>query len=261
MYTVVAQRQIPAPVEQVWDYLSKPELLSKWFADTSNIGPDAPIHMETAGGDFFSGRVIEWDPGIILGFRWKFLGCGPEYEVRFSLLRRKQGTELTVQDRGAITVEEAECLRVGWSEFLMRFEKALVKNVKTRFNWRKALTLTIRLADTKQKLLATALNDPRWYESALAGVRAQIHEASENEITATIKHESWGDAETRVRVRLKHIGGVDYAYVAHEGWAELPAELAEVERRRFVGIWINALSDFSVDRSFSRASVAAETTR
>ena len=66
--------------------------------------------METAGGDFFSGRVIEWDPGIVLGLRWKFVGCGPEYEVRFSLLRRKQGTELTVQDRGAITVEEAECL-------------------------------------------------------------------------------------------------------------------------------------------------------
>jgi uncharacterized protein YndB with AHSA1/START domain len=132
MYTVVAQRQIPAPVETVWDYLSKPELFSKCIDDTSYIGPDAPVHLETAGGDFFSGRVIEWDPGIVLGVRWKFLGCGPEYEVRFSMLRRKQGAELTVQDRGAITVEEAECLRVGWSEFLMRFEKALLKNVNTR---------------------------------------------------------------------------------------------------------------------------------
>jgi uncharacterized protein YndB with AHSA1/START domain len=244
MYTVVAQRQIPMPVEKVWDYLTKPELLAKWFADTSYIGPDAPVHMETGDGDFFSGRVVEWDPGIVLGLRWKFDGCGPEYEVRFSLLRRKQGTELTVQDRGAITVEEAECLRVGWSEFLMRFEKSLLKNVNTRFNWRKALTLTIRVAETKQELLAAALNDPRWYQAALAGVRAQIHQPRGNEIAATITNDAWGDVETRARVKLKNIRGVNYAYVAHEGWVELPANLALAERRRFVGIWINALSDF-----------------
>lgn len=257
MYTVVAQRQIPAPVEKVWDYLSKPELLSKWFADTSYFGPDAPVYMETGAGDFFSGRVIDWDPGIVLGVRWKFCGCGPEYEVRFSMLRRKQGTELTVQDRGAITVEEAECLRVGWSEFLMRFEKALLKNVNARFNWRKSLTLTIRLAETKKDQLAAALNDPRWYETALAGVRAQIHEPRENEINASVTHPAWGDAETRTRVRLRNIRGVDYAYVAHEGWAELPADLAQAERRRFVGIWINALSEFSAEQS-KAASVAGD---
>ena len=258
MYTVVAQRQIPAPVERVWDHLTKPELLAKWFADTSYIGPDAPVYMETGAGDFFSGRVVEWDPGIVLGVRWKFVGCGPEYEVRFSMLRRKDGTELSVQDRGAITVEEAECLRVGWSEFLMRFEKSLVKNVSARFNWRKALTLTIRIAETKQQQLAAALNDPHWYRDALAGVRAQIHQPRENEIAATITHAAWGKAETRARVRLRNIRGVDYAYVAHEGWIELPAELAQAERRRFVGIWINALSDFSVDGSCRRAAVASD---
>jgi len=248
MYTVVAQRQIPAPVEKVWDYLSKPELLAKWFADTSYIGPDAPVHLETGAGDFFSGRVVEWDPGIVLGLRWKFCGCGPEHEVRFSLLRRKQGTELTVQDRGALTVEEAECLRVGWSEFLMRFEKALLKNVNARFNWRKALTLTVRVAETHRELLAAALNDPRWYQTALAGVRAQIHEPRGDEIALTITSDAWGDAETHARVKLKDIRGVDYAYVAHEGWHELPAELAQAERRRFVGIWLNALSDFQLTK-------------
>jgi uncharacterized protein YndB with AHSA1/START domain len=246
MYTVVAQRQIPAPVEKVWDHLTKPELLARWFADTSYIGPDAPVCMEMGDGDFLSGRVVEWDPGIVLGLRWKFVGCGPEYEVRFSMLRRKQGTELTVQDRGAITVEEAECLRVGWSEFLMRFEKSLLKNINTRFNWRKALNITIRVAETKHELLATALNDPRWYQAALAGVHAQIHEPRGNEIAATITHDAWGDRETRARVKLKNIRGVDYAYVAHEGWLELPGELALAERRRFVGIWINALSDFQL---------------
>lgn len=244
MYTVVAQRQIPAPVEKVWEHLTQPEMLAKWFADTSYIGPDAPVRLETGGGDFFSGRVVEWEPGIILGLRWKFVGCGPEYDVRFSMLRRKQGTELTVQDRGALTVEEAECLRVGWSEFLMRCEKSLLKNVNARFNWRKVVNVTIRVGEAKQELLAAALNDPRWYQAALPGVRAQIHEQRGNEITATITHDAWGEVETRARVKLKNIRGVDYAYLAHEGWSELPDEIAQAERRRFVGLWINALSDF-----------------
>jgi hypothetical protein len=130
----------------------------------------------------------------------------------------------------------------------MRFEKALLKNVSARFNWRKALTMTVRIAETKREQLTTALNDPNWYQAALAGARAQIGESRENEVTATITNDAWGDVETRTRVRLKNIRGVDYAYVAHEGWAELPTELAQAERRRFVGIWINALSDFSVDR-------------
>ncbi|HEV7682513.1 MAG TPA: SRPBCC domain-containing protein [Pyrinomonadaceae bacterium] len=256
MYTVVAQRQIPMPVGKVWDYLTKPELLAKWFADTEHFGPDAPVYMGVGDGDFFSGRVIEWDPGIILAVRWKFVGCGPEYEVRFSLLRRKQGTELTVQDRGALSVEEAECLRVGWSEFLMRFEKSLVRDVNTRYSWRKAFVFTARLDETKLDLLKAALNDARWYQTAL-GVTAQVHEPRGNEFTATITKAAWGDVETHASVKLKNIRGVDYAYVAHEGWPDLPAELAEAERRRFVSIWIDAFSEFSTERSSSPALVAA----
>jgi hypothetical protein len=140
----------------------------------------------------------------------------------------------------------------------MRLEKSLLKDVNTRYSWRKAFVFTIRVDETKQELLKAALNDPRWYQAALAGVRAQIHEPRGNEIAATITKDAWGDVETRARVKLKNIRGVDYAFVAHEGWPELPAKLAEAERRRFVDVWINALSEFSVDRSCRRASVAPD---
>jgi uncharacterized protein YndB with AHSA1/START domain len=246
MYTVVAQRQIPMPVEKVWDYLTKPELLAKWFADTSHFMPDGPVRMDFGDGDFFSGKVVEWDPGIILGLRWQFVGQGPEYEVRYSMLGRKQGTELSVQDRGAITRAEAECLRVGWSEFLLRLDKAIVKNVSTRFNWRKALTFTSSVEAAKREALAAALNDPSWYQTSLAGVHARIHESPEDEINSTLTHEAWGPLETRARVRLRKIRGVDYALVAHEGWPQLPSKLAEEERRRFVTVWLGALAEFSV---------------
>lgn len=247
MYTVVAQRQIPASIETVWENLTRPELLAMWFADTERFAPGEPVRMEFGDGDFLAGRIIEWEPGIVLGVRWKSLGCGPEYEVRYSMLRRKGGTELSVQDRGALTVEVAECLRVGWSEFLMRFEKALLKKVSTRFNWRKALNVTAHLRPGARKALKAALEDPAWYTNALAGVRAQLQEPREEDVVAAaISHDDWNNAETRAHVKLSNIRGVDYAFVAHEGWGELPAGIAAGERRRFVGVWVRALSAFSV---------------
>lgn len=246
MYTVVAQRQIPAPIETVWEHLTRPELLKMWFADTERFAPGEPVRMEFGDGDFLAGCITEWEPGIVLGVRWQSLGCGPEYEVRYSMLRRKGGTELTVQDRGAITVEVAECLRVGWSEFLMRFEKALLKKVSTRFNWRKMLNITVGLRPGGREALKAALGELAWYTNALAGVRAQLQETrEEGAVAVAISHDAWGNAETRAQVKLRNIRGVDYAFAVHEGWGELPAGIAQSERRRFVGLWVKALSDFS----------------
>ncbi len=250
MYTVVAQQQIPLPVSEVWDYLTRPELLARWFGDTAPLGPGEPVRIDFGDGDYLSGRVIEWDPGIILGLRWRFIGHGPEYEVRYSMLRRKDGTELTVQDRGAITQEEAECLRVGWSEFLFRLNKAVVKNTNTRFSWRKAFLFTITVA--RRDALVTALTDPAWCHASLGGVHVRIRNSDENEINAIITHEAWRTAETRLRVRLKNIRGVDYAMFAHEGWAQLPGDLAEAERRRFVTVWRDAMSEFAAGRDSER---------
>lgn len=255
MYIVTAQQQIPLPVHQVWDYLTRPELLAKWFGDTSQLVPGEPVRMDFGDGDFLSGRVVEWDPGIVLGLRWRFIGHGPEYDVRYSMLRRKDGTELTVQDRGAITQEEAECMRVGWSEFLFRLNKAVVKNVTTRFSWRKAFQFTITVA--QREALVTVLTDPDWYHASLAGVRAQIRNFDENEINSIITHEAWGTAETRLRVKLKNIRGNDYAIFTHEGWPQLPMNLAEEERRRFVTVWLGAMAEFAAGRDKEQDATTA----
>jgi uncharacterized protein YndB with AHSA1/START domain len=244
MYIVTAQQQIPLPVHEVWDYLTRPELLARWFGDTAPLVPGETVRVDFGDGDFLSGRVVEWDPGIVLGVRWRFIGHGPEYDVRFSMLRRKDGTELTVQDRGAITQEEAECMRVGWSEFLFRLNKAVARNVTTRFSWRKAFLFTITVA--RREALVTALTDPDWYHASLAGVSARIRNCDEHEINSIITHEAWGPVETRLRVRLKNIRGTDYAIFAHEGWPQLPMDIAEEERRRFVTVWLDAMAEFAV---------------
>jgi len=245
MYTVTAQRQIPAPVETVWQYLTEPSKLARWFADVEHLAPQAPFQFNFGDGDFFAGSVVEWDSNIVLGMLWKFVGVGPEFHVRYSLLRRKLGTELSIQDRGAITIEEAECLRVGWSEFLMRLEKAIVKDVETRFLWRKAINFTIIVDPAQKARLMSDLKDAQWYENNLSRVQARTQSATENEIRALVTHENWGDAETLLKINLKNIRGIDYLLVAQEGWGGLPASIAESERRSFLPRWLHAVSQYA----------------
>ena len=66
--------------------LTTPGQLAKWFADTTHFAPAAPVRFDFGDGDFFRGEVVEWEPEIALGLRWKFVGHGPEYNVLFSLL-------------------------------------------------------------------------------------------------------------------------------------------------------------------------------
>ena len=80
---------------------------------------------------------------------------------------------------------------------------------------------------TTYAALRAALNDPAWYRQEFLSTRAVIHEAREDEIAAGITLDGWNEVETRARIKFKHIRGVDYVLVAHEGWPELPAAIAE----------------------------------
>ena len=245
MYTVVAQREIPAPVSKVWAFITQPDLLAMWFADITSFTPKEPFRFEFGDGDFFSGRIEEWDPQILLGMRWKFMDIGPTYEIRYSLLRRKEGTEISIQDRGALTVEEAECLRVGWSEFLMRMAKAIQRDRIARFNWRKAITFTAHIGEEPVELRA-ALRDPLWYKESFAGVKAEIFDGGEKEILVGLTSDKWGDIPTSIRLVFKRIRDANYLFVAHEGWPDLSSKVAESERIRFADLWLKGLAKFSV---------------
>ena len=245
MYTVIAQREIPAPLNTVWAHLTEPALLAKWFGDISHFAPGQPFRMDFGDGDYHTGRVTEWDPEIVLGFVWSFVGLGNESEVRFTMLRRKNGTELSIQDRGALTVKEAECLRVGWSEFLMRLEKTIVQGLNTRFSWRKMITFTGFVNGQKPSLVA-ALSNAAWYGETFSGMRAEIREAKPDWIVASLGNEKWGEASTELSLDFQHIRGQDYLFVIHQGWGALPDDMAAEERHRFVEQWRSALAPFSV---------------
>lgn len=247
MYGVVAQRDLPLPPLELWAWLTRPELLARWFADTAPDLPAGEVRCDFGDGDFFAGRITEWDPGNTLGFRWKFLDLGPSYDVRFSLLRRKSGTELSIQDRGAVTVEEAECLRVGWSEFLLRLEKAITRQCNTRFSWRKALSFTA-CADGIDLHPAVLFADPDWLRTSLDGLCAEVRASDDDGVIATLAPGDgrWHGAVTDLSIRRREIRGREFLFVLHEGWPRLPGDLAAGERRRYVSVWRDALTPLGI---------------
>lgn len=247
MYGVVAQRDLPLPPVELWAWLTRQDLLARWFADITPELSAGDVRCDFGDGDFFAGRVTEWDPGITLGFRWKFLDLGPSYDVRFSLLRRKTGTELSIQDHGAVTIEEAECLRVGWSEFLLRLEKAITRQCDTRFSWRKALSFTA-CADGTGLRPAALFTDPDWLRTSLGGLCAEVTGSDDESVTARLAPGDgrWGGAVTDLSIRRRAIRGRHYLFVLHEGWPRLPGDLAAGERRRYVAVWRDALTPLGV---------------
>lgn len=247
MYTVVAQREIPGTPEEVWTHLTRPGLLGRWFAEVTGFGPGSRFRFDFGDGDFHHGRVHEWTPAVAVSFRWSFLDLGPVTEVTWALLRRKAGTEVSIIERGALTVLEAECLRLGWSEFLMRLAKVVEGAPSARFAWRKMITFTTRVDGDLAGVLG-ALDDPSWYRRELAGIEARL-EATDGPTgprVGRLTHRGWDGAVTTLEVRPTRVGEADYLFVTHDGFGELPAAIAETTRRELVATWRRALAGLPV---------------
>jgi len=148
-------------------------MLTSWFADSAGLRPGGPFHAAFGDGDFFSGMVTEWDPPISLGLEWRFLGVGPSFDIRFSLLPVGDQTELTVTDRGAASVEEASGLREGWEDFLMRCEKLVRTGENSRYRWTETFGGTAYV--TQGSAVLPRLADRKLWRAFFPGANTSVH--------------------------------------------------------------------------------------
>jgi len=90
--TVEMERLLPGPIEQVWDYLTKPELLATWLGDATH-------------------EVQRCEPPAVLEYAWN-----GDSAVRFELETRGQEVLLKLTHRfiGVCTV-----LAVGLAVFML----------------------------------------------------------------------------------------------------------------------------------------------
>jgi hypothetical protein len=94
--TVEMERLLPGPIEQVWDYLTKPELVATWLGDGKR-----EIHRE----------IRRCEPPAVLEYAWN-----GDSAVRFELEARGQDVLLKLTHRfiGVCTV-----LAVGLAVFML----------------------------------------------------------------------------------------------------------------------------------------------
>ena len=69
---VVEEHEIDAPVEEVFEYFVRPELLVRWIGVAAELEPrpDGVFRFEVMPGEFCSGRYVEVEPPRRVVFTW-----------------------------------------------------------------------------------------------------------------------------------------------------------------------------------------------
>ena len=123
--TIRFTRRLSHPPERVWQALTEPDELKKWFPDTIVVEswePGAKLHFKPSPdvADAFEGEVLQVDPPTLLEFSW-----GTDV-IRFELepAAEGNGTTLTLIDT-IDQVGKAARDGAGWHVCLDQLEHAL----------------------------------------------------------------------------------------------------------------------------------------
>jgi uncharacterized protein YndB with AHSA1/START domain len=251
--TVVKEKSIPAGVEEVWRHLTDGALLTAWFADTEGLRPGGEFVFGFGDGDFFSGRVAGWDAPDALRLRWRFMGVGPTYDILYSLCRDGNSTRLTVRDEGALTHAEAEGLAEGWEDFLTRLECRVRTKQPARYEWSEAICVTALLGRHAPAGVET-FREQDWWRANFPGARVSFDEAQGDAAKFSLREEGWGGAATNVAVTVRRFDDAACAEINHVGWTGLAPGRRIAERRRYAGLWAEALRRLERDAGAGQAN-------
>lgn len=251
--TVVKEKSIPAGVGEVWRHLTDGALLSSWFADTEGLRPGGEFVFGFGDGDFFSGRVAGWDAPEALRLRWRFMGVGPTYDILYSLRPDGDSTRLTVRDEGALTSAEAEGLAEGWEDFLTRLEQRVRTKQPARYEWSETICVTALLGRHSPAGVET-FREQDWWRANFPGARVSFDGAQGDEAKFSLREEGWDGAATSVDVTVRRLDDAACAEINHVGWTGLAPGRRLAERRRYAGLWAEALQRLERDAGAGQAT-------
>jgi uncharacterized protein YndB with AHSA1/START domain len=128
-HTVVRTVHIEASPATVWEALTVPDVMSKWFGDATEftaLEPGATGRIDYEGYGNFPIEITEVVPGEAFGFRWSGIPADQldEYSthVRFTIAEAGSGTDVSVVESGFETIpggtryrrDRLEQNREGW---------------------------------------------------------------------------------------------------------------------------------------------------
>src|SRR5438270_5740428 len=124
------------PPVEVWDYLTKPELIEQWLMKTDFqlvAGHKFRFTFEAKPGSTYEGvvncEVLEVNPFTKLSYSWhgRTLDRSRSFNstVVWTLIPKETGTELQLQHNGFEAMEDILNHTSGWKSCLMKMEEHL----------------------------------------------------------------------------------------------------------------------------------------
>jgi uncharacterized protein YndB with AHSA1/START domain len=121
--------EVEAPRERVWELLTDPGELTRWWPDAAQFEPrlGGQVLLTFGPGDV-RGRVTRWEPPRELGFTWEASNMpGVRLHVSFTVDDLGDGrSRVDVVHSGfaQAPVEAREAVEGGWGHFLLRLAAA-----------------------------------------------------------------------------------------------------------------------------------------
>ncbi len=105
--TLTFQRRLPHPPEAVWAAITDPKQLAAWYMQQVSIDGrlGGSIDFVSGAGKLHAtGRILAWDPPLLLEYEWKVkprpeMPSGEDSVVRWELGREGRETVLTLTHR------------------------------------------------------------------------------------------------------------------------------------------------------------------
>ncbi len=121
------------PPQEVWEYLTKPELLEKWLGKTDfqPIAGHKFRFISPYGNDSYC-EVLEVKPFTRLSYSWQKNSAKDNKpfnsKVMWTLVPKENGTELQLVHDGFAVLEDYNAHNNGWNTCLKQFGELLKTN-------------------------------------------------------------------------------------------------------------------------------------
>ena len=128
--TIKQTWQFSQSPQEVWDYLTKPELLEQWFTKTDMqpvVGNKFQFFDKT--GKIISCQVLEVKPFVKLSYSWQYHSAKDsklfDSRVVWTLAPNEKGTELQLVHTGFSVLEDYTAHTGGWTRLGNRLVEML----------------------------------------------------------------------------------------------------------------------------------------
>jgi uncharacterized protein YndB with AHSA1/START domain len=262
---VQVRRDINAPAAMVYQALTEPGIMSRWFGDLRTpLGEGESARLEFGDGDFFDLENIHLDPPFHLRYDWRFLGTGPLDSVEWRITPAPNGCKVKVTDSEAERSEnDAAMLRKGWLDFTKRLKDYFATGKPTRYDWRKDFEGSIELPGTLTEVWGKLfyyraqsewlrLSRPVLEEGARlvnndGGMPSSLRMKNviwspPSSVAFELEHDDWLHT-TKCKLELWPRERDVVLSVSHSNWKAISrqGEYQKQQRKRFCELWIASL--------------------